>query len=263
MSIHTFIILGYKESPYLEECIKSLKAQTCPSKIILTTSTPNLHLHSLVTKYDIPYFINEEGDTIGADWNFALAQADTPLVTLAHQDDIYLPSFSHEILHSFGQTENNQTQIIFTDYDDLVNGKIRKGSKNAFIKKILLTPFFLNKSIASRWIKKLSLSFGDPICCPSVTLHKGKLAQFRFNETFACAIDWEAWYRLAQQKGRFSYINKKLMVHRIHLGSETSTQLISGRRWQEEKILFEQIWGKTGCKILSYLYKFGHKDNIS
>ena len=40
-NLHTFVICAYKESPYLEECIKSLKKQTLKSEIIISTSTPN------------------------------------------------------------------------------------------------------------------------------------------------------------------------------------------------------------------------------
>ena len=37
---HTFAICAYKESPYLQECIDSLKSQTIKSNIIICTSTP-------------------------------------------------------------------------------------------------------------------------------------------------------------------------------------------------------------------------------
>ena len=54
MMFHTFVISAYQESPYLESCIKSLKAQTVPSEIICTTSTPSPYLMKLMEKYQIP-----------------------------------------------------------------------------------------------------------------------------------------------------------------------------------------------------------------
>ena len=54
MMFHTFVISAYQESPYLESCIKSLKAQTVPSEIICTTSTPSPYLTKLMEKYQIP-----------------------------------------------------------------------------------------------------------------------------------------------------------------------------------------------------------------
>ena len=41
---HTFAICAYKESVYLETCIRSLKEQTIESNIIMVTSTPNEYL---------------------------------------------------------------------------------------------------------------------------------------------------------------------------------------------------------------------------
>ena len=35
---HTFAICAYKESPFLQECIESLKKQTIATNIIMTTS---------------------------------------------------------------------------------------------------------------------------------------------------------------------------------------------------------------------------------
>lgn len=38
--MHTFVVLAYKESSYLEECIKSVLNQKYPSKVVIATSTP-------------------------------------------------------------------------------------------------------------------------------------------------------------------------------------------------------------------------------
>ena len=48
--MHTFAVCAYKESPYLENCLKSLKNQTVKSSIIMTTSTPNVFIKSLAEK---------------------------------------------------------------------------------------------------------------------------------------------------------------------------------------------------------------------
>lgn len=56
---HTFVICAYKESPFLEKCIKSLKKQTAESEIIMVTSTPNQHISGLSESYNLPLFVNE------------------------------------------------------------------------------------------------------------------------------------------------------------------------------------------------------------
>lgn len=50
---HTFAICAYKESPYLEECIKSLFAQKKKSNVIMVTSTPCDYISNMAHKYGI------------------------------------------------------------------------------------------------------------------------------------------------------------------------------------------------------------------
>lgn len=59
MNEHTFAVCAYKESPYLEECIESLKGQSVRSNILIATSTPNEYIKNIAEKNNIPYFINE------------------------------------------------------------------------------------------------------------------------------------------------------------------------------------------------------------
>ena len=40
-TIHTFVVLAYKESEYLEDCIKSTLNQKYKSDVVIATSTPN------------------------------------------------------------------------------------------------------------------------------------------------------------------------------------------------------------------------------
>lgn len=56
--LHTFAVCAYKESPYLEDCIQSLRAQTVKSNILIATSTPNDYIRSIAEKYDIPLIVN-------------------------------------------------------------------------------------------------------------------------------------------------------------------------------------------------------------
>ena len=95
---HTFAICAYKESQYLEECIKSTLNQTIKTNIIICTSTPNDFIKNLAKKYNIDLFINTSKTGIGPDWNFAVSKAKTNLVTVTHQDDTYNENYVEEIL---------------------------------------------------------------------------------------------------------------------------------------------------------------------
>ena len=91
---HTFVICAYKESAYLEECVKSLKEQKKESNIIMVTSTPNDYIKNICEKYDVELKINHGQGGIVQDWNFGYNQARTPYVTIAHQDDLYFSDYS-------------------------------------------------------------------------------------------------------------------------------------------------------------------------
>ena len=97
---HTFVVCAYGESPYLSDCISSLMNQKQASRIFISTSTPNKHIEQIASSYNLPVFINNGRPGIGHDWNCAISHAQTPLVTIAHQDDLYSPNYSIEMLRS-------------------------------------------------------------------------------------------------------------------------------------------------------------------
>lgn len=259
---HTFVIPAYGKSVYLEACILSLLKQTISSSIILSTSTPSVFLKHLAVKYNLTYAINPGPSGIANDWNFALSRASTPLVTIAHQDDVYEPNYTDTVMREMNKHREDAVLIAFTGYQDLVGDHTRQRSVNSIIKNILLFPFILSKTIKSPFLKKSLLAFGDPICCPSVTFNIRELNLFRFDENYTCALDWLAWYQLSNQPGSFLYIRKKLLKHRIHAASETSAQIHNGKRAKEELQLFELIWGRAFARIIARLYTLGYRDNL-
>jgi glycosyltransferase involved in cell wall biosynthesis len=262
MEQHAFVIPVYRESPYLEGCIKSLISQTIKSKIIITTSTPSQFTQALAAKYQIPYLINNTGQKgIANDWNFALSAGNAKLLTIAHQDDVYEPMYGECIVENI---KNSTTPVLmaFTNYVDLIKDKVRKRAVNALVKNCLLMPFLFKKNIASGFLKKLTLRFGNPICCPAVTYNMDKLKDFKFDATYGYVLDWYAWFELANKKGTFVFINRKLVKHRIHDSSETTAQLSTGLRAKEELLLFELMWGRILAKLIAKLYKLGHRNNI-
>lgn len=126
----------------------------------------------------------------------------------------------------------------------------------------MLAPFFFTKYISQSFLKKNNIRFGDPICCPSVTFNLSALDNFGFPNDYQCALDWYAWYKLAQQPGVFVFIHKKLVKHRVHTGSETTNQITNRRRKQEELKLFELMWNKRVARFMAKIYALGHKHNI-
>ena len=179
---HTFVVCAYKESVYLEECIKSLISQTVKSNIIVSTSTPNQYIEDLGKKYNLPIYINTGDKGIGQDWNFGISQTTTDYVTVAHHDDIYNPNYLEEIVNKI--EEDQDFVIAFTDYREIKNGEIIPLTTNLKIKKLLLFPLrFFNKS---RFIKNRVLSLGSSICCPSVTVNTKIVGKTPYKTELKC-----------------------------------------------------------------------------
>jgi glycosyltransferase involved in cell wall biosynthesis len=242
---HSFAIIAYKDSPYLEDCILSLLSQSVKSKIYVSTSTPSEYIDALSQKYDLEVFVNPLSKGIADDWSFAYNKAKTKYVTLAHQDDIYSKNYTKECLK---RAEGLAVNLItFTDYSELVDGVERNNSILLFIKKVLLLVLGV----------KGSLYFGSVIPCPSVMYNKLNIGEFYFNDKFSINLDWEAWIRLSD-KGEFCFVNKRLMSHRIHSGAETSKGIKDNRRKNEDRILFTKLWGKTLGSMVSKIYSLSY-----
>ena len=254
---HTFVVCAYKESQYLEDCIKSLLNQNVKSNIIVSTSTPNDYINSIINKYNLPLYINTGEKGIGQDWNFGISNVKTDYVTVAHQDDIYKPNYLEEIVKSL--KKGKDFVIAFTDYRELKNGEEIKLTKNLKIKKFLLFPLrFFRKS---KFIKRRSLSLGSGICCPSVTINKKITGENPYKTELKCDLDWDTWDKMAKIKGRFLYIPKELMQHRIHEESETSNLIQNNVRLEEDLLMLKRYWPTPIAKFIMKFYKNAVKTN--
>lgn len=231
-SNHTFAVCAYKESAFLDDCICSLQQQTLQSRIIVCTSTPNNHIRGVCEKHNLELFINPAPSNIATDWNFALEAAKSSIVTLCHQDDIYEADYWKYVHDKMIKTPD--TLICFTDYGELRNGLKVDQNKLLRIKRLLLWPMRIQSASGTRWAKRLSLALGNPICCPAVTFHYPALSHPMFEKGMKASLDWQAWEKLSKEKGRFCYIPKLLMYHRIYEESTTSEIIGENLRTAED-----------------------------
>lgn len=259
---HAFAVCAYGKSDYLEDCIASLEKQSSSSSIIICTATPSDFLTEIAQRHHLPLLINKGPHGIAEDWNFAYAQADAPLVTLAHQDDVYDPDYLKRILDGLNGVE--KPLIAFTDYYELRNGGkvIAKDSKILRVKELAMRPLRFVAFQKSRWIRRRILSICNPICCPSVTYVKNNLPSVPFESRFASNVDWQAWERLSRLDGYFCYIHQSLMGHRIHRES-TTTKVIgdSNGRSDEDLEMYLQFWPRWIAVLINKLYSSGQDSN--
>ncbi len=251
--IHTFAICAYKESPYLECCIKSLIAQSQPSKIIICTSTDNEHIRSLARKYGLRLFVRKGEPDIADDWNFAYTKARTRLVTIAHQDDIYLKDYTKELIRA--KRRYRDMSVFMSSSISLINDRRIEYNTVNIVKKLLRLPLRLSFLNHLSFVKRLSISFGNPIICPSLCFDKKLCGEKIFVSGYKFVLDWMTMLRLADKTGRWICVEKPLVLYRIHEDSTTKLCISSSKRPKEEKEVFDRLLPKLLSGIVQKLYR--------
>lgn len=255
-----FVICAYKESPYLEKCIQSLRNQKIQVKTILVTSTPNKHIESLVQRYRLEYYINTGKRGIAEDWNFGLLKADKRIVTIAHQDDIYESDFAIKVLENINK--HKKALIAFTNYGEIRNEKRINNNKLLCTKRKMLFPL-KNKYLQNLiFLRRCILSFGSAICCPSVTFIKENLPETIFLSGYRSNLDWQAWESISKLQGAFVYCDDILMYHRIHEASATTAIIADNNRSKEDFEMFCKFWPKWIAQIIEHFYRKSEASNI-
>ncbi|MCD7746009.1 MAG: glycosyltransferase family 2 protein [Lachnospiraceae bacterium] len=256
---HTFVICAYGESPYLDECIQSLLTQTVESRIYMVTSTPNEWIAARAREYGIELRVNQGESGLAGDWNFAIDQAESELVTLAHQDDVYLPEYTESILAESKRAAD--PIILFTDYCELREGETVMRNRLLAVKRIMLTPLKCRCFAKSRFIRRRILSLGSAISCPTVTMVKRRLPAVLFRNNMKSNIDWQAWEELSREKGSFVYVPRVLVKHRIHRESTTSRLLEHSARREEDLFMYRKFWPGWMARFIEFFYVRNEKSN--
>lgn len=256
---HTFVICAYKSQMYLDECIKSLLNQHISSKIIITTSTPTDYMKKVAYDYNVPLIINTETTGHIEDFCFAYNQVQTKYVTLCHQDDIYFENFSEEVVKLM---ENSKNPIIcFSNYYELKDDIEVSSNKLLMVKRIMNYPLSSNILNSSQLCRKLILSFGCPICAPSVTYNKELVENPIERSGLKSNIDWDTWIKLSNMPGKFLYIKKPLLYHRIHELSTTTSVISNNVKAQEDFEILSRFWPRPIAKLIAKIYGTSEESN--
>lgn len=249
---HAFVVPAYGRSPHLSDCLASLRAQHVRSRVYVCTSTAYEGLQALIESFGAQLIVHGPNRGIGHDWNQALKRVDADWVTLAHQDDLYLPHFAADTVAAIAR--HPRASLVLTGYGELLDGHASTWTPMLAIKRLLLELGFLGReAVAGTAAKRRPLRFGCPIPCPSVTLRRPEGGAL-FREDMKLNLDWDAWLRLAAQDGEFVYLRRLGMLHRIHAGSETSDGVRGGARAREDRMMFESLWPKPIAGLLARVY---------
>lgn len=258
--LHSFAICAHGESPYLEECIKSVTDQSLTdSEIFISTSTPSDWLTDIASRYNLRVFVNTGEHGIGQDWNFAYSCAGGRYVTIAHQDDIYCRDYAKTAVTMLERA--TKPLIFFCDYGEIRDGSLVDSSLNLTIKRRLLHGLKNGRRADSISARRRALSLGCAISCPSVTLDRENCPSAPYQTRMKCSLDWDTWEHLSRLEGSFVYAAEILMYHRIHEESATTKLISNNTRLDEDKEMFNRFWPKPIALLLAKAYTVSFKSN--
>lgn len=259
MAQHGFVVLAYGESPWLSSCLASLAAQTRATPIMVATSTLTAQTAAQAARFGASLAVNPVSRAgIAGDWNFARAQAPWPYVTLAHQDDVYLPDFA---ARSVAALERHSDAVLaFTGHDEIADDGERRGGRVIAVKHLMtrLAAGARPRRLGA-WRRAGLLAFGNPVGCSAVTFARDRLGAFAFDASFASNLDWAAWWQLHRDGRAFAYVPERLVLRRYNSHSATSHLLADGRRATEDARMFAAIWPGPMARLLTALYRAGYR----
>ena len=259
---HCFAISAYGESPYLETCIRALKAQSVSTDIIVCTSTPNELIKSLAADYELPLYIRDGASSLKDDWNFAAGTAHNirgaELITIAHQDDVYHREYASRLLQAAAKYPD--MSLFCTRYRTIDKDGKELFTKAESVKRILRLPLRLRALSGTKLIKRLPLMFGNGIGCPTCTYNVSLTGLPLFNNDYHFVIDWETLLKLTARPGRFICEETVLLDYRVHDGAETKKNIEDHNREHEEAAVYSMIWPKPIVKLLMHFYQKAYKD---
>ncbi|MDO4960768.1 MAG: glycosyltransferase family A protein [Eubacteriales bacterium] len=259
---HTFAISAYGESPYLEQCIRSVREQSALDPVIICTSTPNELIRGLSEKYGLELYIRDGASSLKDDWNFAVQTAvemtGAELVTVTHQDDVYHADYARALKKALKVYPD--TSVFFTRYRTIDEAGNELRTKAESVKRLLRLPLRLRRISDREFIKRLPLIFGNGIGCPTCTYNISLTGLPVFQNDHSFVIDWRTLLRLSSMPGRFVCIEKELVDYRVHQNAETRKNIDNHNREKEEAEVFASIWPGPIVSLLMHFYKKAYRD---
>ena len=264
---HAWAVCAYGDSPYLETCLKSIRAQKTGSPAVICTSTPSPFLRAMAEKYDMPLRIRKTGtgedasvpgtgnSGIAADWNFAYRQAAElgETVTLAHQDDCYGRDYVPTLLAARRRWPD---MSLFTCASVTAKDRtLHRAGLNEIVKMLLRLPLRFPQLCSRSGWKRAAVSLGNPVICPACSYVTDLCPEVPFSGNYRFVLDWDLLVRLAEMPGRWICTERPLIVYRVHGDAATAESIRDHSREQEEAEMFRRLLPGPAARIVGRLYR--------
>jgi GT2 family glycosyltransferase len=183
---------------------------------------------------------NEKALGIPGNWNRCAALVETEFFCLAHQDDVYAPSYSARMLDAL----QKDPSAAFAH--SMAHGLDKEGSPLAsLIEKRKAAYFLKNKN--QEGPAALALLFGGNwINCPSMTFRTSAFRDLGgFDSRYHFVSDWEFSLRVLLGGGRIRAVAETLLSYRRHEGQATREAIQGFDRYREELRLLREVEEKA------------------
>ncbi len=250
---HDFMVVAFGDSPFLADCLHSLRSQTRASRVTVTTSTPSPFIAGVAHDFAASVIINPRRQSIANDWNFALRSARARYVTLAHQDDVYAPDFLEHSLAALTGLANSV--FCFTGSQEIRDDGAPRSSKLSVVKHLLDRAILGKRTRVGGARLRAFLSLGNPLACSSVTFDRRRIGAFAFSNEYRSNLDWDAWLRLLESGGVFARLPEPLVGRRRNELTATSRLILEGVRQREDLALFRRLWPSPVGEIIAQTYR--------
>lgn len=241
----TLAVPFFRGLDYLREALASACAQSRGDWRLVVfddRGEPEARVRALVESFDderLAWRGNPATLGMVGNWNRALDEAPTDLVTLLHADDRLLPDYAETML-TFADLQLGATAMACAA--ELIDEAGRATWTVADAVKALLVPrdepWHLRGEEGLR-----ALLRGDFIMCPTLLWRRSALGSRRFAPGWQQVQDLELLARLLLDGDAIAGTHHRAYAYRRHPGSATAEQSSTLVRFEEELALYEGLAG--------------------
>jgi glycosyltransferase involved in cell wall biosynthesis len=215
----SIIIVSYNKPDFIEEAISSAKkdVNNIPAEFIViddgSDSTVVKKLKQLKTVYDFSLHLNTVNSGPSTCRNKGILMAKGKYIAFLDGDDYWLEGRIDETLKPL--TEDSNIDVVFCDALMEINGTLTSTKQSS------LMPPPKSEHFLDYLFKRNCIN----MC--AVTMKTSLAKKVMFDESFRSAEDYDFWLRVAATKNRFLFVDKPLVVYRIHSDNLSSKRILS------------------------------------
>jgi glycosyltransferase involved in cell wall biosynthesis len=246
----TFAVPFYRGLDYLREALASVRAQTRDDwrlVVLDDRGEPEAAVRAVVDGLGDPRVAwSGNAATLGmvGNWNRALDEAATDLVTLLHADDRLLPHYAETML---ALADARPEAAALACAATLIDAGGRPTWTVADAVKRVLVPAGEPWTLAGeRGLR--ALLRGDFVFCPTVAWRRSALGARRFEPGWRQVQDLELLARLLLAGDAIAGTRRAAYAYRRHAGSATALQSESLLRFDEELRLYERLAAEAAAR---------------